>query len=156
LRPALDRERAAPSYSMERALLRIAEALAPLPGPKSVVVVGHGFGRFSSMGVTLEPAYDEAREALQQARATVFCLDVTNADYHSLEAGLKIVAEDTGGLYQRTHVFSQAALNRVVAALEGQYVLFVEKPVLRRGSNRVDVRLRGRDGLVLSPSTYVH
>ena len=156
LRPVLDRERAEPSYSMERALLRVAEALAPLPGPKSVVVVGHGFGRFSSMGVTLEPAYDEAREALQQARATVFCLDVTNADYHSLEAGLKIVAEDTGGLYQRTHVFSQAALNRVVAALEGQYVLFVERPVLRKGSNRVDVRLRGRAGLVLSPSTYVH
>jgi VWFA-related protein len=156
LRPALDRERVEPSYSMERALLRIAEALAPLPGPKSVVIVGHGFGRFSGMGVTLEPAYDDAREALQRARATVFCLDVTNADYHSLEAGLKIVAEDTGGLYQRTHVFSQAALNRVIAALDGQYVLFVEKPPLRKGSNRVDVRLRGRDGLVLSPSDYVH
>jgi VWFA-related protein len=156
LRPALDRERIKPAYSMEKSLLRIAEALAALPGPKSVVVVGHGFGRLSSMGITFEPAYDEARAALQKARATVFCLDVTRADYHSLEAGLKMVAEDTGGLYQRTHIFSQAALNRVVAALEGQYVLFVEKPVLRPGSHRLDVRLKGRDGVVLAPSTYSH
>lgn len=154
LRPAMDRERAAPSYSMEQSLLRVAEALEPLPGPKSVVVVGHGFGRLSSFGITLEPAYDDARDALQRARATVFCLDVTEADYHSLEAGLKVVAEDTGGLYQRTHVFSRAALDRVVAALDGQYVLFVEKPALRPGSHRLDVRLKGRDGLVLAPASH--
>lgn len=156
LRPTMDREREAPSYSMERALLRVAEALAPLSGPKSLVVVGHGFGRLGSTGITIEPAYDDAREALRRARATVFCLDVTNADYHSLEAGLKIVAEDTGGLYQRTHIFSQSALARVVAALEGQYVLFVEKPALRPGSHRLDVRLKGRDGVVLAPATYVN
>jgi VWFA-related protein len=156
LRPALDRERVAPSYSMDGSLLRIAEALDPLPGPKSIVVVGHGFGRLGSMGMSLEAAYDEARDALQRARATVFCLDVTNADYHSLEAGLKIVAEDTGGLYQRTHVFSRAALDRVVAALEGQYVLFVEKPPLGPGSHRLDVRLKGRGGVVLAPSTYLN
>ncbi|MEO6214204.1 MAG: hypothetical protein ABIP65_11310 [Vicinamibacterales bacterium] len=156
LRPALDRERVAPSYSMERSLLRIAEALAPLPGPKSVVVVGHGFGQLGSMGVTLEPAYDDAREALQRARASVFCLDVTNADYHSLEAGLKVVAADTGGLYQRTHVFSQAALDRVLAAFEGQYVLFVEKPALGPGSHRLDVRLKHGGGVVLAPSAYVN
>ena len=155
LRPSLDLERTAPSYSMERALLRVAESLEHLPGPKSVVVAGHGFGRFSSMGVTLEPAYDEARAALTRARATVFCLDVTEADYHSLEAGLKIVAADTGGLYQRTHVFSEAALDRVLAALAGQYVLLVEKPPLGPGSHRLDVRLKGREGVVLAPSTYV-
>jgi VWFA-related protein len=156
LRPALDREREEPSYSIEESLLRIAEALAPLPGPKSVVVVGHGFGRLGSMGVALEPAYDEAREALQRARASVFCLDVTNADYHSLETGLQIVAADTGGLYQRTHVFSRAALDRVVAALEGQYVLLVEKPALSPGSHRLDVRLKDRGGVVLAPTTYVN
>jgi hypothetical protein len=85
----------------------------------------------------------------------VFCLDVTNADYHSLEAGLKVVAEDTGGLYQRTHVFSRAALDRVLAALDGQYVLFVEKPPLSPGSHRLDVRLKDRSGVVLAPGTYV-
>jgi hypothetical protein len=140
---------------MERALLRIAEALASMPGPKSLVIVGHGFGRLDSTGVTLEPAYDDARDALHRARATVFCLDVTEADYHTLEIGLQTVAEDTGGLYERTHVFSRAALDRVVAALEGQYVLFVEKPALEPGSHRLKVRLRGRDGVVLAPAIYV-
>ena len=155
LRPLVDHERGTPSYSMETSLLSIAEALAPLPGPKSLVVVGHGFGTLSRTGVTLDRDYDEAREALQRARASVFCLDVTNADYHSLEAGLQIVADDTGGLYQRTHVFSQAALDRVVAAFEGQYVLFVEKPALSPGSHRLDIRLKGRDGVVLAPSQYL-
>jgi VWFA-related protein len=156
LRPTLDEERDTPSYSMERSLLRIAEALTPLPGAKSVVVVGHGFGRLGTMGVLLDSDYDDAREALQVARASVFCLDVTDADYHSLEAGLQTVAADTGGLYQRTHIFSQAALDRVLAALEGQYVLFVEKPDLRRGSHALDVRLKGREGVVLAPAVYVN
>ena len=156
LRSAMDRERVTPSYSMERSLLRVAEALTSMPGAKSLVIVGHGFGRLGSTGVTLEPAYDDARDALQRARATVFCLDVTEADYHSLEAGLQVVAEDTGGLYERTHVFSRAALDRVMAALEGQYVLFVEKPALRAGSHRVQVRLKGRDGMVLAPAIYVN
>ena len=155
LRPALDRERVSPSYSMENALMRIAEALEPLPGPKSVVVIGYGFGRLGPAGVAMEAGYDDAREALQRARASVFCLDVTDADYHSLEAGLQLVADDTGGLYQRTHIFSRAALDRVVAALDGQYVLFVEKPQLRPGSHRLDVRLKGRDGVVLGQATYV-
>ena len=155
LRPLVDRERGAPSYSMEKSLLRIAEALETLPGPKSLVLVGHGFGTLSRTGVSLEPAYDKAREALQRARASVFCLDVTNADYHSLETGLQVVADDTGGLYQRTHVFSEAALKRVLAALEGQYVLFVEKPALTPGTHRLSVRLTGRGGDVLAPSTYV-
>jgi VWFA-related protein len=157
LRAALDRERGTPSFSMERSLLRIAEVLAPLPGAKSVVVVGHGFGQLGTGGVTLDPEYEDARAALQRARTSVFCLDVTNADYHSLEAGLRTVAEDTGGLYERTHEFSGLALGRVLAALDGHYVLFVEKPAaLRPGSHRLDVRLKGRDALVLAPATYVN
>ena len=156
LLPAFDRERDTPSDSMEQSLLRIAEALTRLPGAKSVVVVGHGFGRLGSMGVLLDSDYDDAREALQRARASVFCLDVTEADYHSLEAGLKVVAADTGGLYQRTHIFSQAALDRVMGALEGQYVLFVEKPDLRPGSHSLEVRLKGRRGIVLAPAIYVN
>ncbi len=155
-RPLVDGERSHPSYSMETSLLRIADALAPLPGPKSLIIVGHGFGRLSSATVMLDTEYDDAREALQRARASVFCLDVTDADYHSLEMGLRTVADDTGGLYQRTHQFSEAALGRVLAALEGQYVLFVEKPEMRPGSHRLDVRLKGRRGTVLAPAKYVN
>ena len=156
MRAAMDRERASPSHSIERALLHIGEALEPLPGPKSVVLVGHGFGQMSSTGgVLLDTDYEKAREALQRARASVFCLDVTNADFHTLEDALITVAEDTGGLYERTHVFSALALGRVLAALEGQYVLFVEAPALKPGSHRLSVRLRGRDGEVLAPNSYL-
>jgi len=45
---------------------------------------------------------------------------------------------------------------RVVAALEGQYVLFVEKPALNPGSHRLNIRLKDRDGVVLAPGTYVN
>jgi VWFA-related protein len=155
LRGMLDAERTAPSYSMEESLLRIAEGIAPMPGPKSVVIVGHGFGRMSGSGVILEPDYDQAKKVLQRARASVFCLDVTDADSHTLEAGLQVVADDTGGFYQRSHVFPEAAMNRVFAALEGQYVLFVEGPQLQPGSHRLQIRLKKRNGVVFAPTNYV-
>jgi VWFA-related protein len=142
------------TYSIERALTRLGEALAPMPGSKAVVLVGHGFGRLGLNGVSMEHGYDEARRALQAARAAVFCLDVTQADYHSLEVGLQTVAEETGGIYQRTHIFSTAAMERLASVLGGHYVLFVEKPPLRRGEHRIDVRLKGRSGTVYARSAF--
>jgi VWFA-related protein len=151
---AIPREVAGRTYSIEQALTRLGEALHPLPGSKVVVLVGHGFGRLGLMGVSLEPGYDDARRALQAARAAVFCLDVTQADYHSLEAGLQTVAEETGGMYQRTHLFSGAALDRLASVLGGHYVLFVEKPPLRRGAHRLDVQLKGRSGTVFARTAF--
>jgi hypothetical protein len=142
------------TYSIERALTRLGEALAPMPGSKAVVLVGHGFGRLGLNGVSMEPEYDEARRTLQAARAAVFCLDVTQADYHSLEVGLQTVAEETGGIYQRTHIFSTAAMERLVSLLGGHYVLFVEKPPLGRGEHRIDVRLKGRSGTVYARTAF--
>jgi VWFA-related protein len=142
------------TYSIERALTRLGEALAPKPGSKVVVLVGHGFGRLGLNGVSMEPGYDEARRALQAARAAVFCLDVTQADSHSLEAGLQTVAEETGGIYQRTHLFSTAAMERLASVLGGHYILFVEKPPLGRGEHRIDVRLNGRSGTVYARTAF--
>jgi hypothetical protein len=59
----------------------VGEALEDVPGAKSVVLVGHGFGRLGPTGVIMENEYDAMRAALQTARASVFCLDVTDADY---------------------------------------------------------------------------
>ena len=142
------------TYSIERTLTRLGEALAPMPGSKAVVLVGHGFGRLGLNGVSMEPEYDEARRTLQAARAAVFCLDVTQADYHSLEVGLQTVAEETGGIYQRTHIFSTAAMERLASVLGGHYVLFVEKPPLERGEHRIDVRLKGRSGTVYARTAF--
>ena len=151
----LDRAGVRRAYSIERALRLIGEALEDLPGAKSVVLVGHGFGRLGPAGVSMENEYDAMRAALQTARASVFCLDVTDADYHSLEAGLQLVAEDTGGFFVRTHIFPQQAIDRLAGALAGHYVLFVENPGLPSGSHRIEVRLTRRSGHVLANADYV-
>jgi VWFA-related protein len=152
---ALQAQRADKTYTMEDSLRVIAGALHPLPGAKTVVIVGHGFGRLTRNGVMMENDYEGARHALQEARASVFCLDVTTADYHSLEEGLRLVAEDTGGFYEQTHLFSQLALDRLGAAIAGHYVLLVEKPEGKRGRHRIDVKLKGRDGRLYARNVFV-
>ena len=135
--------------TMEAALAVVGHALEPLPGAKSVIVFGHGFGRLGLSGVTLAPDYAEARRSLRAARASVFCLDVTQADYHSLEVGLQEVAEDTGGFFERTHIFPKQALNRLAGTLAGHYVLMVERPAVRKGRHKVDVSVPHRGATVL-------
>ena len=146
---SLGARQAQDAATMEEALALVGRALERLPGAKSVIVFGHGFGRLGSSGVTLAPDYDEARRSLRAARASVFCLDVTQADYHSLEAGLRQVAEDTGGFFERTHLFPTRALNRLAGVLAGHYVLMVERPPVRTGRHRVDVSVPHRSATVL-------
>jgi VWFA-related protein len=151
-----DRARAKKAASPETALLVLADALKELPGPKTLVFVGWGMGRFDarSGSVTLDHDYGPARRTLLEARVTVFCLDVTEADYHSLEVGLQQVAEDTGGFYARTHLFPALAMRQLESALAGYYVLTFEKPPLRPGSHRIEVDLVGRKGTVFARSSY--
>jgi VWFA-related protein len=146
---SLDARQASDAATMEEALVLVGRALERLPGAKSVIVFGHGFGRLGLSGVMLDQDYDEARRALRAARASVFCLDVTRADYHSLEAGLQQVAEDTGGFFERTHLFPGRALNRLAGVLAGHYVLMVERPPVRRGRHRVEVSVPRRNATVL-------
>jgi VWFA-related protein len=122
----LTQERGRRAYSMEEALMLIGEALEALPGAKSLVLIGHGFGTLSGGAVYFRSEYGRARLALQEARASVFCLDTTDADAHTLEAGLEMAAGDTGGFFARTHIFPDLAVARLAGALAGHYVLFLE------------------------------
>jgi len=149
----LDPGQANHAYGMERALLLIGRALEPLPGSKSVVLVGHGFGHYTPDGVFMEADYEPARRALVAARTSVFSLDVTDADYHSLEAGLQMVSEETGGFYARTHIFPGQAMRRLSGALAGYYVLFVEAPDDIRGEHDVEVKLSRGKGTVLATTS---
>jgi VWFA-related protein len=142
------------TYGIERALELIGEALEPLPGSKSLVLIGYGFGRLGPAGVTMENDYEPARWALVAARTSVFSLDVTNADYHSLEAGLQLVSEETGGFYARTHIFPDQAMRRLSGALAGYYVLFVERSDGLRATHDVEVTLTRHTGRVLASSSY--
>ena len=155
----LSQETGRRTYEIQEALRRLGNALEPLPGAKSVVLVGYGFGQFTvtlgMIGATLDQRYEEARTALEAARAAVFSLDVTQADYHTFEHGLEAVAEDTGGLFARTYLHPWRAVDRVSSAVAGHYVLFTERPDVEPGSHPIEVDVAGHDGAVLARSTYV-
>jgi VWFA-related protein len=150
----LDPAKGRRTYSIEKALQTIAGALEPLPGPKSIVLFGYGMGRLGWGGVTMERDYEPARRALLDARASVFSLDVTDADYHSLEVGLQRISAETGGFYARTHLFPAIAMRRLAGALAGSYVLFVEKPETTRRTHTIDVDLTRRKGTVMARNSY--
>ena len=86
---------------------------------------------------------------------TVFALDITNADYHTLEVGLEQVAEDTGGFYAKTHLFAGpgpgAAGARPVRALRAHVRAAA---AAARASTTIDIRLVGKKGTVLARRSY--
>ncbi len=143
---SLDLGAAERAGSMEEALLVVARALRPIEGAKALVIFGHGFGRFvpsagSPTGLAmLGRDYDEARSALIAAHVTVFAMDVTDAETHTLETGLMAAAEDTGGFYAKVSTQQAAAMDRLEGALDGYYLLAVENPSARAG--RHDIRVK--------------
>lgn len=140
----------------ETALILIANALRPIPGPKTLVFVGWGLGRFSKDGVRMELNYPIARTALEAARVSVFTLDFTQADSHSLEVGLGKIAADTGGTYAKTWHFPRQAIEHLQHTLAGHYELEVRKPDTRiRGTHIIEVSVNRRGAEVLARSTYV-
>jgi hypothetical protein len=155
LAAAFDPGAAVRAGTPEKGLLVLAEALRALPGAKTMAYFGWGLGRLTPLGVRMEADYGPAAAALLDSRTAVFTLDVTNADYHSLEVGLQQVAFDTGGFYARTHDFSATAMKRLGRALTGHYVLVFERPPLPRGAHRVEVDLVGVPGEVFAKSQYV-
>ena len=147
----LDLDDAKKAASPEKALFLLGNALIPIPGPKSLVMFGWGLGRYGSGGVRMTPDYFPAKRALEKARTSVFALDVTVADYHSLEVGMKKAAEDTGGFYAKTHLFPRYAMEKLERTISGRYELFVKRPPeLPRGLHRIEVDVAGhRDASVL-------
>lgn len=148
------------TWEIQEALQLLGEALEPLPGAKSVVLIGYGFGDLrvvlGMVGSSLDDSYHGARAALEAARASVFTLDVTQADYHTFEHGLQMVAEDTGGFFVRTYQRPpRRALERVANAIAGRYVLFTERPDVEPGEYPIEVDVADVDGTVLARSTYV-
>jgi hypothetical protein len=135
--------------SPERALAVTAAALSALPGEKVLVFLAWGLGDFSPMGTRMTPAFAPAVRALTAARATVFVLDVTEADSHSLEVGLRGIAEETGGTYDKTNLFPSLAVRQLARTISGYYVLSLDAAALPASGGSVDVELRGRRGTVL-------
>jgi VWFA-related protein len=139
--------------SSEKALTLIGDALRPIPGPKSLLLLGWGLGELSNGMVRMKPEYLIARRALDASRTSIFALDTTNADYHSLEVGLEQAAHDTGGFSAKTHLFPQIAVDRLHRVLEGHYELEVRRPEAAK-ARTFSVRVKRRGVEVLAPTTY--
>ena len=151
LAAALDWRAAEDAATPEAALLVIGRALRSIPGPKTLLWIGGGLGTLHQMGITVEAAdYGAAQQALARAHTTVFTLDITEADYHSLERGLQQVAEDTGGTYAKTHIFPDIALEMLERTLAGHYELVFPVPdELSGGVHEIKVSLTKARGRVL-------
>ena len=152
----LDRDAMRHADNFENALVLIANALRPIPGPKSLILFGWGMGRFSRSGVMMEWNYGIARHALESARVSVFSIDFTQADYHSLQAGLGKVAGDTGGFYAKTVRFPKQAVERLQKTLVGHYELEVRKPETKtRGVHSIEVDTTNNRWVVMARTSYV-
>jgi VWFA-related protein len=147
--------------SPERALEVAARALEPLAGEKTMIFLGWGLGRFGGGGARMTPAFYPAVRALRRAHASVFVLDVTSADSHSLETGLEAVAEATGGLYLKTFRLPALATRTLSQAISGYYVLTLDRAQLGAQPaakiTRLAIELRdSRRGTVLARPAWVH
>jgi VWFA-related protein len=141
----------------ERGLFVLARALAPIPGGKTMLFFGWGLGTvggLSGPNLTEQRDFGNALRALAAARTNIFTLDVSEADYHSLEVHLENLSELTGGTYQKTHLFPNLAMDRVKRAISGRYVLVFKSPPGPRGYHTIEVKLSNRKGEVNARQYY--
>lgn len=152
----LDAREMRAASSPEAALIILANALRSIPGPKSLILFGWGLGRLTPGGVMMDRKYASARRALESARVSVFSIDFTEADYHSLEVGLSQISAETGGFYARTFRFPRIAIERLQRTLAGHYELEVRRPEgLVRGAHSIETEVLKRRANVMARTSYV-
>lgn len=154
---SFNRDDARNATSPEAALTVLGNALRPIPGPKSLILFGWGLGTYSRGRVIMGRDYTIARRVLESARVSVFSIDFSVADYHTLAAGMSTAAADTGGFYASTHNFPQLAIDRLKKTLSGHYELEVRKPETKvRGAHAIEVQVVDRrNAVVLARTSYV-
>ena len=145
----LDKWDAYNTATPEKALTHLALALEPYEGSKTLVFLGWGLGQDEVNFPKQSGEYKSMARALTRARVTVFSLDVTMADFHTLESGLRELAEDTGGFYEKTHEFANQAVLKVVNTIGGYYRISFERPDKKRPTRRYSLNLVSRKGRVL-------
>ena len=130
----------------------VAQALAPMPGPKTLVLFGWGAGRYNRGNSITTPALTNAIAALTAARTSVFSLDITTADWHTLEIGLRRVSEDTGGVYLKTNLFPDTAMDKLVRVISSYYELSIVPPPKLKHPYYLDVRVKRRGARGCAPA----
>jgi len=151
-------EKGAKAATPERALRYVGEALQHTDGIKSIIMFGWGLGEYAGRGMISYKEFGPTQLALETARAAVFTLDVSDADWHTLEAGLKTMSENTGGFYEKTHVLPTLAMNKLRRTLSGRYEIVLFKPdkIEDDPIHAVEIKVRGKgDVRVLTRGTWI-
>jgi VWFA-related protein len=126
---AFDFEQARKAATLTRALEIIGRSMILIPGPKTVVLFGWGLGRYNAGQPIIEKhSYGPAIAMLAAARASVFSIDITTADFHTLERGLRRISDDTGGLYIKTNRFPGTAIAKLTRMITSYYELSIVPP----------------------------
>ena len=133
---------ASSAVNPEQALEMVADALMPLPGQKAVLFVGWGLGRATPQGMWYTQTFVRAAEKLNEAQASVFVLDITHDDFHTLAAGLYSMARSTGGTYSATYKFPDRAIKLLAQAMSGYYMLTVDADDLPKNGKPLKIELR--------------
>jgi VWFA-related protein len=110
----------------EDALHIIGDALLRVPGPKSMIFICWGLGHVTNNVASDDYGYELAVLALQQARVTVFSIDMMAG--HGLSFGLQNIAADTGGFYATSAQSPAIAIRRLHHTLGGHYEIEVRRP----------------------------
>ncbi len=134
-------KKARKAATMTEALEVVAQSLIPLHGPKTLVLFGWGVGRYNAGHRITTPKYGSAIGALAAARTSVFSVDITTADWHTLEIGLRKVSHDTGGIYLKTHLFPDGAMDKLVRVISSYYELSILPPPKLKHPYRIDVKV---------------
>jgi VWFA-related protein len=141
-------KQAGKAATMSDALELVAQALAPVQGPKTLVLFGWGVGRYNRGHRITTTGLTNAIAALTSARTSVFSLDITTADFHTLEIGLRKLSEDTGGVYLKTHLFPDTAMDKLVRVISSYYELSVMPPPMLKHPYLIDVKVERRGARV--------
>jgi hypothetical protein len=136
--------------SIEKALTCVGRTLQDLAGPKTLLFCGWAA---ESHRASWRTDYPSIVEAVSRAHASVFVLDVSSGA-HRLEAGLRVLANDTGGTYNATFDFPDLARLRIQRALEGAYEVVFRSPGPGRGWHSVEIELVNASGTAVFPRWY--
>jgi VWFA-related protein len=144
----LNLKQAKSAATMSRGLELVGQALAQFPGPKTLVLFGWGVGRFNPGHRITTPELTSAIASLTTARTSVFSVDITSADYHTLEIGLQKLSDDTGGLYFRSYLFPDVAMEQLVRVISSYYELSIKPPPKFKHPYHITVKVKRKGARV--------
>lgn len=154
LAPHFDREAAQRATTSEHALLVVADALANIEGPKTILLAGWGMGKRRGSWLVLHHAWNDALHLLVEGRTTVIAFGTGTGGG---SASLAAIARTTGGFFTPTTEFAQQAINRLQHAIRGSYELTLRTgEQLPSGEHPLRVTVARRNAIVHAPSIVIH